>query len=238
MKYQARFRGEELLDVDEFPRQLRDCTGYLMLQVRMMRKYGYAAQSIAAALEFVDMRSMTTFASIPKIAKHACLPAITVRRHLAEFESKNRTKNLGRQKPKREARARRTNTWAFSPQYKRDKERYVELPRWAAKCIHRWTDRFVYSAILSRRLGVQNWEEGGGTAEDRLAMSATTIAAVTGRPERVVWRSLESLQSLGFIKRAGLYEGGADRSILTLPRSFAYAILPDDVADCCPPLTE
>lgn len=228
MTYVARFPGEKLVDVDDYAEHLRDYDGYMMLQERAMRKSKAGAQTLAALLKFVNAKTMTTFASIPTIAEHACLNVKEVRRHLEKFVSLNMVKNLGRQKPDGAREARRTCTWAVSKALLRGSEKYIELPRWAAQRLTRWSDRAVYAAVLSRRLSIERWESNGGCAEERSAFSARRIQLVTGISERSVWMALAHLQDLGYIERIDNGDGG-DWTRLVLPKCFANAILPDGI---------
>ena len=138
---------------------------WLRLPLAIMQDVGPAAQTLGGLLKVTNRE---TFVKAEKIARRACLPVSTVRKHLAILNEGCWINNVGRQLT-RSGRPRRTATIQVTQKARDCLEPYGVLPWWAYRQFP-WSAKAVLSIVMARlmslRKGVEDQDGHGVDASD------------------------------------------------------------------------
>jgi hypothetical protein len=124
---------------------------WLKLPLAAMQQVGPAVQTLAGILKITNRE---TFSPIADIARHARLPAATVKKHVRRLDEAGWIENAGRGHTRRGA-PRRTATLKITKQTKDHIAPYGMLPWWSCCSIRKvgrlpWCARAVLSIVVAR----------------------------------------------------------------------------------------
>lgn len=173
----------------------------LLLPHQAMQEVGHATQTLAAFLRFTSDGARETFVNVPRIARVACLPVSTVRKHIIKLGDAELLDDYGRQQLNGDrGRKRRTVTYGINPDKFTDeyKEPFAILPRWAAASSSCWSVAAVFALLCSRHSLIETFEESG-CLDDRHVYPLSKLCEQSGLRRETVLKAKAVLSEAGAI---------------------------------------
>lgn len=195
-------KGERIGLVESLDRK------WLKLPLEIMQDCGPAVQTMAGLLR---VTSRETFVSQSTIARNACLPVATARKHLTTLHNTGWIVNKGRQRIK-PGLLRRTATIRLTPRTRKAMGAYSILPGWACSPLEghslNWCAKAVLSIVMIKVCGLKACAEKNGcdfddflmcVADNDFVFSLSYLQRKTGLSRHSVIKAKRELVALDII---------------------------------------